>query len=198
MIKKMYNKNYLRSEAMQQRFDLSLVDAHTQSNAIVHALTQQFVWANFHCVHCYLPHLEKKEINIWPFIEYLFANQPQITIASNRINLDTNQIDCCLINAKTKYVQNRFGIKEPSHDSQLIDPQKIDLIIVPLLVCDTQGNRLGYGKGYYDRLLAQCRSDLLRIGVNYFPPLTTAIPNETHDIALSGLMTANQYFEFIM
>ena len=55
---------------------------------------------------------------------------------------------------------NAINILEPL-ETEIVDPQDIDMVLVPMLVCDKQGNRVGFGKGYYDRYLARCRPDCL-------------------------------------
>jgi len=62
------------------------------------------------------------------------------------------------------------------------------VVIVPLLICDLNGYRLGYGKGFYDRFLSECRADVLKIGLNYFEPIAQ-IPGEDTDIPLDFLIT---------
>ena len=189
----MLDKIELRQQAMQQRRLLSEAVRAARSTAINYALINHFVWANISCVHCYIPHSAKMEVDTWPFLHYLFSRQSRITVVSNRIN--KQHMDCVVIDADTPYFPNCFGMIEPDQHTAVIAPEKIDVMILPLLACDRRGNRLGYGKGYYDRLLARCRPDMQRIGVNYFSPIANIFP-EAHDIPLTGLMTAERYFDF--
>ncbi len=63
--------------------------------------------------------------------------------------------------------ENKWGIREPDGE-QTAAPSELDIVLVPLLAFDAQGHRVGYGKGYYDRLLAECRPDCLKIGLSAF------------------------------
>jgi 5-formyltetrahydrofolate cyclo-ligase len=57
------------------------------------------------------------------------------------------------------------------------------------------GHRVGYGKGFYDRYLALCRPDVIKIGLNFFEPIPS-IPAEKTDIPLDYLITPNRVYEF--
>ena len=84
---------------------------------------------------------------------------------------------------------NDWGIDEPK-GGKIISPDKIDVVFVPLLACDYRGNRIGYGGGYYDRFLAQCKPDVLKIGLSFFPPETDLSPFMTEkDIRVSLVCT---------
>jgi 5-formyltetrahydrofolate cyclo-ligase len=90
----------------------------------------------------------------------------------------------------TLLVPNRWGIKEPDPVmSQLVDVSELDAVLVPLLGYDQQGHRVGYGGGYYDRFLAECRPDVLRIGLSFFEPIAVISDVDTWDIRLSFCIT---------
>jgi 5-formyltetrahydrofolate cyclo-ligase len=190
------NKNQLRQLAWQQRQALSAENRLEFGLQISRHLIETIAWSSHDYVHIYLSAAAKNEIDTWPFIEYLWSKQKHISVVSNRINPLLNQIECRLLESKTSYETNGWGITEPSAQSSIIKPKQLDLMILPLLACDCQGNRLGYGKAYYDRLLAECMPTMRRVGINYFPPLAQTIPSESHDIPLDCLVTPEGVFEF--
>ena len=69
------------------------------------------------------------------------------------------------------------------------------MVFIPLLQADVRGNRLGYGKGFYDRYLALCRPDVIKIGLNFFEPIPIISTEET-DIPLDYLIIPNRIYEF--
>jgi 5-formyltetrahydrofolate cyclo-ligase len=71
-----------------------------------------------------------------------------------------------LIN-ETKIVENKWGIPEPV-DGEKCFPEVFDFVFVPLLVCDQYGNRIGYGKGFYDAFLKKCKKSCKFIGLSHF------------------------------
>lgn len=85
-----------------------------------------------------------------------------------------------------------FGIREPRPtNSKTVQPKDIDIILVPGVAFDTQGNRIGFGKGFYDRFLPQLRDDVSIIGLAYSCQVVDKIDAEDHDFKMSLLVTEN-------
>ncbi len=81
-----------------------------------------------------------------------------------------------------------FGLQEPPADTPIVTPT---LVLTPLLGFDRQGNRLGYGKGHYDRALASLRDQgrVFVCGLAFFGQEVEQVPAEPHDIPLDWVMT---------
>lgn len=90
---------------------------------------------------------------------------------------------------------NTYQIPEPRIHLSPIIPTELDVVFIPLLQADVRGNRLGYGKGFYDRYLALCRPNIIKIGLNFFDPIQV-IPSDETDIPLNYLITPNKVYEF--
>lgn len=107
---------------------------------------------------------------------------------------DDNRMDS-FFPGSAGFTHGKFGIMEPKK-GHLIDPVLIDLVLVPLLVCDMKGYRIGFGKGYYDRFLGNLSQDVVKIGISYFPPVQN-IPDMTEfDIPLNLCITPKCIYEF--
>ena len=100
----------------------------------------------------------------------------------------------CHYTPTTELATNHWGIKEPKN-AKIIENQEIDIVLVPMLICDKNGNRIGYGGGFYDRFLAQLPNSTKFIGINFFEP-TVHIPIHEFDVPLHGLITHEGIFEF--
>ncbi len=87
-----------------------------------------------------------------------------------RSDMQTGEMNHYLWKTNTVLVKNKFGIPEPDH-GDVISPENIDLVFVPLLAFDRHGQLVGYGKGMYDRFLKQCRPDVRTIGLSLFEPV---------------------------
>jgi 5-formyltetrahydrofolate cyclo-ligase len=87
---------------------------------------------------------------------------------------------------KIKFTKGKYGIFENSMSTTIID--KIDLLIIPGIVFDLKGNRIGYGKGYYDRFLSLGKSKSI-MGLSYESQIINEIPNNEHDIPVDIIIT---------
>ena len=88
--------------------------------------------------------------------------------------------------SRTRLQLGAFHIEEPEGDD-LQNPDTMEMIIVPAVAYDRNGNRVGRGKGYYDRLLS--RSKALKIGVAYDFQLMDEVDTEEHDIPVDIVIT---------
>ncbi len=93
----------------------------------------------------------------------------------------------------TALVKNKFGIPEPTN-SEEASIENLDLIFVPLLLCDKEGFRIGYGGGYYDRLLSETKA--LKVGLSLSPPADIILQREEWDIPLDYLITPFKTYNY--
>jgi 5-formyltetrahydrofolate cyclo-ligase len=89
---------------------------------------------------------------------------------------------------------HRYGYWQPQAQADTIDPRCLQLALVPGLCFDLQGQRLGYGAGYFDRLLARC-NNVTTIGVTCQALLIQHVPHEATDIAMDYLATEQAVLE---
>ena len=82
-------------------------------------------------------------------------------------NFETLEMTNYLLTDNTKFQKNEYDIYEPI-DGLEVAKSKIDVVFVPLLAYDKKGNRVGYGKGFYDIFLSKCREDVVKIGLSFF------------------------------
>lgn len=100
-----------------------------------------------------------------------------------------------IVDDDTVFKTNKYGIEEPVEGIDMF-PSEIDLVIVPLLSFDKKGNRVGYGKGYYDRFLKRCRKDCLKIGFSYFDPIDQVDDLNKFDVKLDYGITPDAIYQF--
>ncbi|MBO4965419.1 MAG: 5-formyltetrahydrofolate cyclo-ligase [Muribaculaceae bacterium] len=94
---------------------------------------------------------------------------------------------------QTRLELGAFHIEEPQGDD-IVDPSELELIIVPAVAYDRRGNRLGRGKGFYDRLLATTKAT--KIGVAYDFQLMDELPAEPHDVPMDFVVTQTTVIKF--
>ena len=89
--------------------------------------------------------------------------------------------------------ENSMGILEPIDDGNFIEKENIDLIIVPGVVFDLNGNRIGYGGGYYDRYLETIKDVKNKVVLAYDLQIIDSIEPETHDITFDYIITNTKF-----
>ncbi|MDP5106550.1 MAG: 5-formyltetrahydrofolate cyclo-ligase [Polaribacter sp.] len=136
-------------------------------------------------VHLFLTLKKFKEIDTQPIIDYFRKHQKQIVVSS--CNFDDTTLSHFYLEENTKLELNKFGVPEPI-DAKLAKETALDLVFVPLLISDKNNYRVGYGKGFYDRFLLNCRKDCKKIGLNFFKPILNIFDINTFDIALDAVI----------
>ena len=84
---------------------------------------------------------------------------------------------------------HRYGYSQAAATSLVVDPQEVDLALVPGLCFDERGSRLGYGRGYYDRLLPKLRSDIPFVGIAANALIVSELPEDSFDVSMTHLAT---------
>ena len=82
-----------------------------------------------------------------------------------------------------------FGILEPRADSPIVPLDEIDAFFCPGMAFDPHGGRLGRGKGFYDRLLSQARTDAKKIGITFPSQIVSNTHCEAHDILMDEIIS---------
>lgn len=156
---------------------------------------QQFDYSGIRTVLSYWPISEQAEPNTLLFSGYLRHMLPGMVLAYPLTDTASGNMTAIAIREDTVYRTNHLGITEPK-EGMVLKPGEIDLVLVPMLICDKQGYRVGYGKGYYDKYLACCRKDLVKIGFSYFEPVDKITDTAHFDVPLSYCITPQQTYEF--
>lgn len=148
-------------------------------------------------IHAFLPIVRQHETDTWPIIHRIWQDFPSVQVAAPITNTKTNLLTHHLLTPETPLIENQWGISEPQPGSSTeIAPEQIDIVLTPLLAFDRQGHRVGYGKGYYDRFLAECRPDCLKIGLSLFEPVEQIAAIELTDVQLNACITPEQVYFF--
>lgn len=131
---------------------------------------QQLDLRGIKCIHLFLPIHKRKEPDTFLIRDWLAAHHPHILRVFPKANFADNTMQSFADDADLELIINALGIPEPVSGNE-VTPSQVDLMLVPLLAYDKQGYRVGYGKGFYDRLMAQCRPDTRFVGLSFFEPV---------------------------
>lgn len=99
------------------------------------------------------------------------------------------------ITSLNNLIESKFKILEPVGEKSDIDGKEFDLIIMPGVAFDRSGNRIGYGKGYYDKYLKDVKSDIKKIALAYELQLIEEIETEEHDLKVDSIITENEIID---
>lgn len=118
-------------------------------------------------LHIFLPILEKREPNTFLLIEWLELNKPHIKIIVPKADFETAMMSHHVYIGKENLRKNLFDILEPQNSGAF--DGEIEMVIVPLLAFDDAGNRVGYGKGFYDGFLQNAKAKKIGLSLNNIP-----------------------------
>ena len=184
------NKIEARKKYLDLRKKLDNVQIISKSTSISNNLQDLPIWEhNFY--HIYLPIKEKNEVDTLPIINILKNKKKKVLIPKTDFNNTT--MKSFLLNDNTVLKKNNFGITEPINNEEFLG--RIDVIFIPLVAYDLIGNRVGYGKGFYDKFLRNQNNKILRVGLSFFNP-EKRIKIDEHDENLDFCVTPNRIFSF--
>jgi 5-formyltetrahydrofolate cyclo-ligase len=143
----------------------------------------------------YWPIEQFKEPNTHLFTDFIAFRNPELTIAYPAADFTTGQMKAIIVTDETVFEKRETGILEPEDGVELpID--EIDVVLVPLLVTDKKGYRVGYGKGFYDRFLSGCKKDCIKIGFSYFELVNEIANTNEFDVPLNYCITPQVVYVF--
>lgn len=143
----------------------------------------------------YWPIEENNEPNTHLITEFLRFRNPEIKIAYPVADFKSNRITAMVVDIDTVFTKKELNIYEPGK-GEIINPGELDMVIVPLLAIDRKGYRVGYGKGFYDKYLAECRDDCIKAGFSYFEPLDAIEDCNDFDVPLDLCITPQTVYVF--
>ncbi|UKN01682.1 5-formyltetrahydrofolate cyclo-ligase [Paracrocinitomix mangrovi] len=181
------DKKTLRQQYIEKRKQLSNSERNDLSEKIF-----ELIKANFELegkkISVFIPIERFNEVNTWELINNVKADYYLPLMVNDQLkHLKYESI------AQLKL--NSWGILEPTHGTE-IEPVHFDIVIVPLLVIDSNGNRVGYGKGFYDGFLKDCSQKCKFIGVSFFEPISQIDDVFEADIPLHYCATPNKMYSF--
>ena len=184
-------KQELRDQHLLKRKALTLEEVENKSNSIFDCFVNEVNLSGVKCIHCFLPIIKNNEVNTNSLLKQF--QQLGINVVVPVSNFDTRQMQVALYNSDTSVVL-RKGIPEPENP-QFINPNLIDLVILPLAIFDKNGFRIGYGGGFYDRFLEKLDTKPQLVGVSFFDAIDDICPNE-FDVPLDSCVTPSRTYFF--
>ena len=130
-----------------------------------------------------------RELDTTPLLEALLAQGKRVCYP---VCLPERQMQARAVSGPEQLVPGKFGIPAPGEDCPLVPQREIDAVLVPCLLCDRQGYRLGYGGGYYDRFLGKYPG--ATVGIIYRQNLYRFLPHGRYDASVSVVVSEKGFF----
>ncbi len=185
-------KRELREKYKELRHELTSEKVEELSLAIANQLLLFYIWDKTY-YHLFLTIAEQNEINT-EFILHILAGKDKEIVVS-KSDFTTLGMTHYLLTENTKFKKNAYNIPEPV-DGLEVPVSKIDVVFVPLLTFDIHGNRVGYGKGFYDKFLSECKPETIKIGLSFFDAEEIIEDLSRTDIQLDYCVTPNRIYQF--
>lgn len=186
----METKKELRKRVLNIRNSMSIENVEKNSSIIIDKIVNTDIYKQSKVVFIYMDF--NKEVMTSQLIKRMLSEKKRVVIPyTDKINTElipseiTKQADLKL---------NSFGYYEPV-SIMPVDPEEIDLVIVPGVVFDKQLNRIGFGKGYYDKILIKLKPSAVKIAVAHEFQVFELIPTEEHDIKMDMIITEKSIWD---
>lgn len=185
-------KKELRIKYKGLRKALTKIEVENKSLAIANRLLKLDIWNNTY-YHLFLTIENNNEIDT-EFILHVLAGKDKEIVVS-KTDFESIEMTHILLTDNTKITKNNYNIPEPI-DGLEVPENKIDVVFIPLLTFDLSGNRVGYGKGFYDNFLSKCKPETIKIGLSFFEAEENIEDISENDVKLDYCVTPEKVYVF--
>jgi 5-formyltetrahydrofolate cyclo-ligase len=186
------SKKTLRSKYKALRKQFSENELEEISLTIANKVLTLPIWDKTY-FHVFLPITEQNEVNTEFLLHLLSGKDKEIILSKS--DFETRNMTHFLLTDTTKIKKNEYNIPEPITGLE-VPTSKIEVVFVPLLAFDSFGNRVGYGKGFYDKFLSECHAETIKIGLSFFEPEELIADVFDNDVKLDYCVTPEHVYTF--
>ena len=186
------DKRALRRKILDERKNINIVKKEEMDNKILDKLYESEYYRKSKKIFIYISY--DSEINTKGIINKALEDNKKVYVP--RTEFKNRLMDAVEIMSLDNLVESDFGILEPSIKEPYIDPNELDLIVVPGVAFDKQGGRMGYGAGFYDRYFKKISEDnikkVMKVALAYEFQTLEKVPMNDHDIPVDCIITENE------
>jgi 5-formyltetrahydrofolate cyclo-ligase len=186
------NKTDLRKEYKAKRNAISNDTIAEKSLLIANQLLLLSIWDKTY-FHVFLPIENLREIDTENILHLLSGKDKEIVLS--RTDFEMRKMTHFLLTENTRIKNNSYNIPEPVNGLE-VPVKAIDVVFVPLLAFDVDGHRVGYGKGFYDTFLAECKPETIKIGLSLFEATDSIDGVFESDVKLDYCVTPDKIYTF--
>jgi 5-formyltetrahydrofolate cyclo-ligase len=186
----MESKKEVRKRILKQRREMDVMEAAKKSSLIFDRITCLEEFKNAKTIALYLSF--DNEVDTFKLLK-LIKETGKKTVVTYTESKSVVLIPVYVNDIKTDLVEGNWGYLEPKVDKlEKAREEDIDFVIVPGVVFDEERNRVGFGKGYYDKYLSKLRDDAVTVALAYEFQVLTSVPVESHDIKMKMIVTEDR------
>lgn len=187
-----YEKKEIRKRILKLREELDVNNKEIADNLIKSTLLGTSYYKSAKKIFIYVSY--KNEVDTKEIIKKAISDGKEIYIP--RTEIETKHMEAIKITSLDNLLENKYGILEPRLEEKFIDPNELDLIIVPGVGFDKYGGRIGYGAGYYDRYFKRIRNrNMKKIALAYDFQIIDKVPMDEYDEKMDGLITEKEQIQ---
>jgi len=187
----------LRQEYLNRRKLLTSAELDFANDIIAENATNFLINNSISTLHTFLPQRNSNEIDTWKIITNIRKLASNVRLVAPYIIPGTKEMQHIVLEPETPLTENKWRIPEPyPAPDQMIEPEALDAILIPLLAFDVNGFRVGYGGGYYERFLSKCRPDAMKIGLSMFDPVGAINDLDPYDVPMNVCITPYNIYKF--
>lgn len=183
-------KAALRKQIRTKLSRLSPGQRQAATSAICALLPAHQVWQEAKSILFYAPLPD--EVDIWPLLQTAVSKGKIVLLPRFVPNRNSYEV-CPIARLDQTLLAGKFGIREPDHQSACFPLNQLDLVLVPGVAFSLNGHRIGRGKGFYDRLLAQYSG--VKCGIAFDEQIEADLPVESHDVVMNCIRTPTRWLE---
>jgi 5-formyltetrahydrofolate cyclo-ligase len=188
-------KGELRKIYLEKRLSLSEAEYERLNLSIRKNFFDNIDLTGITILHTFLPLEKNREPNTWLIIDQIKKHFPAIRISIPRVNTQTTTLENFFYVSSEQVMKNFWGIPEPQYGTPT-PSEEVQVVLVPMLVCDQHGHRVGYGKGFYDRFLSTCSPNCVTVGICFFEPINKIDDVNAFDVRLHYCVTPFKVHNF--
>lgn len=180
-------KNEIRQKLLEIRTDLSPKEYREKSDKIIANLKTQPEFQEADIIHCYVSMNQRNEVDTHGLLKYLIKSEKRPAVSIT--NFEDGSLSHQYLRSFDDLRKNKWGVLEPAGGEEA-RVENFDLVIVPMVGGDDERNRIGYGKGFYDRFLQKVNCPT--IGLLFDRCLVPSIPVEPFDVSLDKCISESK------
>ncbi|NGP76215.1 5-formyltetrahydrofolate cyclo-ligase [Balneolaceae bacterium YR4-1] len=180
-------KQAMREQLLKVRSELGTAEYREKSDQIITRLKTEAEFKSAEVIHCYVSMNERREVNTHGLLENLVNSKKKPVVSIT--HFDDGTLSHRYLESMDDLKENKWGVLEPVR-GEVAALDEFELVIVPMVGGDRKKNRIGYGKGFYDRFLREVSCPA--IGLLFDRCLVESVPVESFDVALDKCITESK------